>query len=113
MNQLFFVILICALLISIIIGELWIHQKALFLFPRYFRLILSAMARDEEYTFTHNEKMVLTKFGRRLVMMSLYIIWCCLFIITLTGNITLNYGLIGLISIFFILFYQYHASFKD
>ena len=113
MNQLFFYFIGSIFAISIIIGELWLHQKALILFPRYYRLVIAARKEGENYIFNDNEKLVLAKFGRRLITIALSILWSGLFIITITGNITLNFGVIGLIIIFFLLFYNYHASFKD
>lgn len=113
MNQVFFIIVALLIFCLIGIGELWIHQKADFLFPRYMKLMMTSREQGESYVLTENEKKVLVKFGRRLVMLSLSVLLFCTLLMTITSHIPLNYGIVLLIVLFFILFYHYHLSFKD
>lgn len=113
MIDLFLTLLLITISIVYFVGELWIHKKAGMLFPRYLQKQWLAQQEGTEYELNDNERQVLVKLGRQMVIVTLSILWFFLLLVTISKHITLNYGIVGLIILFFIIFYHYHASFKD
>lgn len=68
-GNIFFLIFInCILLLLLILGECWYQQKLLFLFPRYLQIYMTMKQQQQTYQLNANERYVVQKLGRQLVL---------------------------------------------
>lgn len=106
----FMYVVIVFLFLFYLLGELWIHQRALLLFPRYF---MKWKLYAGKYQFNQMEKNVLVKFGRNLAMWSLIFFFFITVLLTLYHFLPFKIGACFLVLFLAMFFFHYYASFKD
>lgn len=110
-NTVFIGIILLMVGIAYVIGELWIHGKALFLFPRYYQNW--CLSQNDTYELAPYEKQILRKFGRMIVMISTIIVLIMAVIFLMTQRIHFIYAMALLIFAILVLLYHYHRSYRD
>lgn len=113
MNTLFILILLSFVIIAYIIGELWIHGKLLFLFPRYHQKLRQAEEKGETYQLNHSEKQVLRKFGRMIILVNTLVVLVLSLMLFVTRKCSSWISISLLIGFGCLLLYHYHRSYRD
>lgn len=113
MNTIFILVLLLCVIVAYIIGELWIHGKALFLFPRYYQKRYQAEEKGVTYELNTSEKQVLRKFGRMIIMVNTLVVLVLALMLFVTRQCSpfLSLSLIGIFGC--LLLYHYHRSYRD
>lgn len=109
-NIFFLVVLNIIILGLFIIGELWYHQKLLFLFPRYFIKWKEYKSEGKEYHLTSQEKYVVKLFGNQLIIVCLFIYIVIFSSLYLFGIFKLKYFIFA--SLICLMFIVYHYFFN-
>lgn len=112
-NMLFIAVLVAIIACAYVIGELWIHGKALFLFPRYYQKLVQAEQKQQSYELSAYEKQVLRKFGRMIVMVSTLLILVMSLMLLVERKCPLSLSLTLIVISTVVLLYQYHRSYRD